>query len=51
MHVSHMAHRRKLGLQPVEYIWPEERYIEGLSTGDFMKVRNAEWIDGKWERK
>jgi hypothetical protein len=49
-HVSHMAHRRKLGLRPVEYAWPDDSYLEGLSSGGYMVVRNAEWKDGRWVR-
>lgn len=52
MHVSHMAHRRKLGLRPVEYWWDDEHYLEGLSRGGYMVMRNADWIDGRgWVRK
>lgn len=47
-HVPHMAHRRRLGLRPVEYRWPDVRYMKGLSTGGYMRVSNAEWRDGKW---
>jgi hypothetical protein len=51
-HVSHMAHRRKLGLRPVEYWWSDEHYMEGLSRGGYMVMRNADWVEGKgWVRK
>lgn len=49
-HVSHQAHRRNLKLRPVEYVWPDDRYMEGLSTGGYVQVRNADWDDenGRW---
>jgi hypothetical protein len=47
-HVWHGSHRRRLGLQPVEYMWPEERYLVGLSTGPYVQVRGHEWKNGGW---
>jgi len=47
-HVWHAAHRRKLGLQPVEYVWPEDRYMDGLSVGGYQRVRGHVWRDGGW---
>ncbi len=49
-HVWHQSHRRSLRLQPVEYVWPDDRYMKGLSIGGYMKVRNAKWEDGQWVR-
>lgn len=45
-HAWHQAHRRKLGLQPVEYAWPDA--MTGLSTGGYMQVRGAAWRGGRW---
>jgi len=52
MHVSHQAHRRTLGLRPVEYAWPDESYgVDGaLSTGPLVRVRGHAWKDGGWVR-
>ncbi len=49
-HVSHLAHRRKLKLQPVNYQWPDETYgVEGaLSVGSYQKLAGHEWVDGQW---
>ena len=47
-HVWHQTHRRSLGLQPVEYAWPDDRYLEGLSTGGYIQVPDHEWRDGRW---
>ena len=51
-HCPHQRHRRSLGLRPVEYWWSDEHYMDGLSKGGYMVMRNADWIDGKgWVRK
>lgn len=42
-HTPHQAHRRTNKLQPVEYAWPEDRYLEGLSDGTYQTVRDAHW--------
>ena len=47
-HCWHQSHRRKLGLQPVEYRWPENSYMVGLSTGGLVQPSNARWENGKW---
>jgi hypothetical protein len=47
-HVWHAGHRRRLGLQPVEYVWPDDRYMDGLSEGGYVRVRGHEWRDGGW---
>jgi hypothetical protein len=45
-HVWHAGHRRRLGLQPVDYIWPDDRYMSGLSVGGYVRVRGHVWRDG-----
>jgi hypothetical protein len=49
-HVSHAAHRRRLGLQPVEYRWPDDAdgVAGALSTGPLVRVRGHVWRDGGW---
>jgi hypothetical protein len=47
-HVWHKSHRRRLVLQPVEYVWPGR--MEGLSTGGYMQVRGHRWDNGGWVR-
>lgn len=49
-HVWHMSHRRGLKLQPVEYQWPDDRYMVGLSTGGYQQMRGHEWRNGGWAK-
>jgi hypothetical protein len=49
-HTWHQTHRRGLKLQPVEYVWPDDRYLDGLSTGGYVQVRGHVWQDGGWVR-
>ena len=52
-HVWHQSHRRRLGLQPVEYGWPDGAYhVRGeRSTGGYMKVAGHVWQAGNgWVR-
>jgi hypothetical protein len=43
-HVWHKSHRRRLGLQPVEYLWAGR--TAGLSQGGLMRVRGHRWEPG-----
>lgn len=47
-HVWHMGHRRRLGLQPVEYWWPGQ--LSGLSRGGYTRVAGHHWENGQWVR-
>jgi hypothetical protein len=47
-HVWHQTHRRGFKLQPVNYEWPDDRYMDGLSTGGYVQVRGHKWQDGRW---
>lgn len=50
-HIPHQAHRRSLKLQPVNYQWSDDSYMEGLSEGAYQQMKGYEWHDGSWIRE
>jgi len=48
-HTWQQAHRRRLGLQPVEYVFPA--WEQGVfSTGGYVQVSGYKWENGGWVR-
>jgi hypothetical protein len=55
MHVWQQTHRRRLGLVPVEYRWPDEAWAAArqspqIGVGGPLVCRGYHWAGGGWRR-